>query len=95
MQPVLHSFSEGAPGAGEEAARKVVRCAGAAEAVHGLVEFGMRNVECGILKDRLVERGAAQREVVEGNIEKAKVLLGNLEGLRRALFDLAARLHQF
>ena len=46
------------------------------------------------IKDRRIQRGAAQCEVVKGDVEEAEpaseVLFGNLERLRRAVGDVAA-----
>ncbi len=75
------------PGAGEERSGNPVLRAGAAEAVHGVLEGRAARVERRALQNRRVERGGAQGEVVEGDVEEAEMLLGNLEPLRRALGD--------
>ncbi len=85
VQILLRALGAGAragekaqPGAGEEAAGKMVLRAGAAEAGHGGVQFAARRFPIprsavppsALRKDRRVERGAAQREVVEGDVEE-------------------------
>ena len=47
--------------------------AGAAEAGHGLFNFRFQIGEGRFLKDRRVQRGAAQGEVVEGDVEEPVV----------------------
>jgi hypothetical protein len=51
----------------------VVRCAGAAQARHGMLEGRVASVDGRARQDCLVERGAALREMVEGDGEERDV----------------------
>jgi len=69
--------------------------AGAAEAVHGVVNFECRISNVELPKDHRVERGATQREVVEGDVEEvAGAVQPNLKRRLRAPLDGAAGFQQ-
>ena len=105
VQVALRALGAGAragetaqPGAGEEAAGKVILLAGAAEAVHGVLEglaARIELVERYALQNRRVERGAAQGEVVEGDVEGASCACSPILSVCAARWETAAgRIHR-
>ena len=62
--PVRAPVRNAQPGAGEEAAGKLVLLAGAAEAGHGGVQFAAR-FEVGMIAARAVRDGSARRAIRE------------------------------
>jgi hypothetical protein len=82
---------EAQPGAGEQAAGEEILIAGAAEAVHGVLEglaARIELVERYARQNRRIERGAAEGELVERDVEeRLDVLFSPIERPRRALGD--------
>ena len=84
------------PGAGEQAKGKVLLLTGAAEAVHGVVDFRFQILDYGLFEDRRVKTGAAQGEVVEGDFEERSELpfLVKIHYHQRAFLNFSADSNQ-